>query len=107
LYPAPEIAACLPEHWNGTIAFAICRSAYLAHQVKAGRAQRRVITNLHEVVPGIRLRIQKELYRRLARSGGNYADELIALHMALAATRPPPAPSGMWRRLQQHLRMGG
>jgi hypothetical protein len=105
LHGPSEIAACVPEEWSGTVDFAICQSAYLAHEVKNGRIQRQVITNLHEVVPGVRLRIQKELYRRLAR-GGNYANELIELFIEISAARPPVEKLGIWHRVRQHLRMG-
>jgi hypothetical protein len=106
LYGPAPIAASFPEGWSGIVDFAICQSAYLAHEVKNGRPERRVITNLHEVVPGVRLRIQKELYRRLARRG-NYANELTALFVALAGMWPPTEPTGILQRLRQGLRMGG
>lgn len=106
MYGPADIAASVPEGWSGIVDFAICQSAYLAHEVKSGRPERRVITNLHEVVPGVRLRIQKELYRQLAR-GGNYASELMALFIALTGMRPLSEPTGIWQRLRQGPRMGG
>lgn len=100
-----EIAACVPNAWGGYIDFAICQSAHLAHEIKKGRAERHVITNLHEVVPDVRLRIQKELYRRLAR-GGSYMNELVELFVAVATTRPPVERFRIWRRLRHNLPKG-
>lgn len=90
-HSAEAVTSTVPRGWSGIIDFAICHSAYLAHQVKAGRPERRIITNVREVLPGIRLRIQKELYRRLAGGSVNYAEELMAIFIALQHTWLQPA----------------
>jgi hypothetical protein len=102
MHSPAEIAASMSDAWIGIVDFAICQSAYLAHAVKNNRAHRRIITNQHAVVPGIRLRIQKELYRRL-KTGGNYASELMALYVALTELRRPAQAIGIWQRLHRGL----
>jgi hypothetical protein len=91
LHSPASIAATVPSSWNGIVDFVICRSAYLAHTVKDRKPERQIITNVHEVIPGVRLRIQMELYRRLAKAERNYAVELMAIFRELAETdlRPP------------------
>jgi hypothetical protein len=106
LHPPGKIATLVPSGWSGIIDFAICNSAYLAHVVKAGRTEVRVIANLRAVLPGIRLRIQNELLRRLARSG-NYATELSSLFLALRQSPiPQPAKDGLLLNLCRLLKLG-
>jgi hypothetical protein len=92
LHTAEAIAACLPPAWTGIVDLAICQSAFLAHHLKAGRPERRVIDNVREVIPSIRLRILETLYGRLA-AGGNYARVLLAVFEAISdlarASRSP------------------
>jgi hypothetical protein len=79
LYAPCEIAEAIPENWSGIVDLALCQSAAAAKVIKDGRTDRRVAFNNNEVVPGVRLRILRDLYQRLDRHGGNYAIELAAI----------------------------
>jgi len=96
LYPPSAVAGAVPDGWTGIIDFVICHSAYLAHVVKSGRPERRVVANARKVVPGVRLRVQKELYRRLASGSSNYAVELIAILQALPHAVPQRSIFGLF-----------
>ncbi|MBI3514233.1 MAG: hypothetical protein HY060_09250 [Proteobacteria bacterium] len=103
LHAAAAIAACVPPGWSGIVDLAICQSAFLAQHVKAGRTERRIIDNLREVIPSMRLRILEALYERLA-VDGNYGRELVALFKAVSdLARTPKKPSRTPYRFWQTL----
>jgi hypothetical protein len=76
LHPPAMIAQRIPEGWSGIVDLAMCSSTAAAKIIKAGRSERLVFASNNEVVPQIRLRILREVYRRLADERRNYAHEL-------------------------------
>ena len=87
LHAPEDLEAAVPEGWTGILDLAICHSAYAAHIVKAGRCERRIVANARKIIPGVRLRIQKTLYRNLHATPGNYATELMNLFRGLQDLR--------------------
>jgi hypothetical protein len=76
LHAPEQIAEALPAGWSGIVDLALCHSALAAKVIKAGRTERRVAFNNNEVVPEVRLRMLRDLYRRLDGGSRNYATEL-------------------------------
>jgi hypothetical protein len=79
LHSAAAFAACVPPDWAGIVDLALCQSAYVAHIVKSGRTDVRVVLNKNEVILSVRLRILRALYRMLWENHCNYGAGLIEL----------------------------
>jgi hypothetical protein len=83
LHSSDIIARQVPADWSGVIDLAMCSSTSAAKIIKAGHKGRLVFSSNNEVVPQIRLRILRELYRRLGTEPCNYATELFKIVRAL------------------------
>jgi hypothetical protein len=94
LHSPHAVAACIPEGWSGIVDLALCHSAVVAKAIKDGRPERRVAYSQNEVVPTIRLRIVRDLYRRLAQGERNYGQELFDIFKSLSALALEPHRSG-------------
>jgi hypothetical protein len=77
LHSAGTIANQISDMWTGIIDLAMCFSTSPATIIKSGRTGRRVISSNKQVIPEIRLRIIRDLYRKLVDTEVNYASELV------------------------------
>jgi hypothetical protein len=79
LHSATTICDRIPSRWSGIVDLAMCSSTLAAKIIKNAYPDRRVISSKNQVVPQIRLRVLRELYRRIAINNVNYATELTLI----------------------------